>query len=128
MKVLTRFSSFVAVAAFMISTPIFAYTLSGTIPSGPTNETVINLHPLEKGNITFVFSAPPVPAGVRYALTYCIGPKNNPCNSPLSHVVTVTEGEMRTITTDALVFDCSELVVGQGTNVAVPYSVEVTQP
>ena len=116
------------VIASMLSAPAFAYTISGTIPAnGHTVE--IALHqPLKAGNITFTFSAPPVNAGVKYDVGFCVGPRDNPCGSTLSHQVNVPAGETRTFTIDALVFTCNILTAGKGTGVATPYSVEVTQP
>jgi len=114
--------------ASMLSAPAFAYTISGTIPaSGHTVEIALQ-QPLKAGNISFTFSAPPVNAGVKYDVGFCIGPKDNPCGSQLSHDIEVPAGETRTLTIDALVFSCNILVVGKGTGVATPYAVDVTQP
>ena len=119
------------IAACAVSTHAFAYTLSGTIPGATTKGTMvtIDLHkPLQRGNVTFTFKAPPVNAGVGYYVSYCIGPESNPCTSPLSESFEVKAGETRTFTIDALAFSCNVLVAGQGTRVVVPYSVDVTQP
>jgi hypothetical protein len=121
-------SLLVGIAACALSTGAFAYTLSGTIPAGK-NSVTIDLHkPLERGNVSFTFKAPAVNAGVRYDVDFCIGPADNPCGSTLSHAIEVPAGETRTFSIDALVFSCNVLTAGQGTRVAVPYSVEVTQP
>lgn len=116
------------IAACAISTHAFSYTLSGTIPPGKT-PVVIDLHKLlAKGNVSFTFKAPAVNAGVRYDVAFCIGPADNPCGSPLSESISVPAGETRTFSIDALTFSCNVLVAAQGTRVAVPYSVDVTQP
>jgi hypothetical protein len=117
-----------AVAASAFSAQAFAYTISGTIPPGRAT-VPIDLHrPFQAGNITFKFKAPAVNAGVAYDVAFCIGPESNPCGSPLSHAVEVPAGETRTLTIDVLVFSCNVLVAGQGTRVAVPFTVDVTQP
>jgi hypothetical protein len=126
MKTLAH-AAMLGAASCLLATQALAYTLSGTIPPGG-KAVVIDLHKLSEGNITFKFSAPPVSAGVPYKVSFCIGPKDNPCGAPLSHDTEVPAGESRTLTTDALVFSCNELVVGQGTGVTVPYTIEVTQP
>lgn len=121
-------ASIVGLAAGMFAAQAHAYTISGTIPPG-TKPVEITLHkPLQRGNITFTFKAGSVDAGVAYDVGFCIGPESNPCGSLLSHDVEVPAGETRTLTIDALVFSCNILVAGQGTRVAVPYSVEVVQP
>ena len=117
-----------AVAAFLLSAAAHAYTLSGTIPPG-TRQMEIDLHkPLERGNITFTFKAGEVNAGVAYDVAFCIGPESNPCGTLLSHAIQVPAGGSRTFTIDALVFSCNVLTVGQGTRVAIPYTIEVVQP
>jgi len=102
-----------------------AYTISGVIPPGH-DPVVINLHkPIRPGKLTFTFIAPPKNAGVRYALDFCIGPAENPCGRPDSHVVNVPEGEARTESFNSALFSTNVLVVGQGTREAVPYTVQV---
>lgn len=104
-----------AIVACAFTAPALAYTINGTI-----------LHrPLQPSLMRFKFSAPPKNAGVPYALDFCIGPAANPCGLPSSHVINVPEGQERFADFDSALFRTNILVVGQGTRVAVPFSVEV---
>jgi hypothetical protein len=114
-----------AIVACAFTAPAFAYTINGTIPPGRA-PVVIHLHrPLQPSLMRFKFSAPPKNAGVPYALDFCIGPAANPCGLPSSHVINVPEGQERFADFDSALFRTNILVVGQGTRVAVPFSVEV---
>jgi hypothetical protein len=112
------------VVACALSTPALAYTANGVIPTGRKMVVVRLIKPAVPGVWWFRFSAPPVNAGVPYALTYCIGPRANPCNAPGSQVFHVTEGQSQFATVPQATFLTKVLAVGQGTKVPVPYSVE----
>jgi hypothetical protein len=116
----------VAVVACGLPAQAFAYTISGVIPPGKT-PVVIKLHkPIKPGLMKLTFSAPPKNAHVPYALDFCIGPRENPCGLPNDRVVNVPEGQTRSETVDSAIFSHDVLVVGQGTTVAVPFSVQIT--
>ena len=67
------------IAACAFAAPAFAYTLSGTIPPhAPPKSVVLHPHMPLPPLVRLTMSAPPVNAGVSYALTYCIGPAANP--------------------------------------------------
>ena len=124
MKLLTK-ALLVGVLASALSPPAFAYTINGVIPPG-TRPVVIHLRrPIRPVLLRFTFSAPPKNAGVPYALNFCVGLAVNPCGQPTSHVINVPEGQSRNTTFDSNIFNTRILVVGQGTRVAVPYSVRV---
>jgi hypothetical protein len=116
-----------AAAACAFAAPASAYTLAGVIPpSSPPKPVTLNLHqPIPKGLILFIFYAPPVNAGVAYAIDFCIGPAFNPCGLPTSTVVTVPKGQSRHLIVDSSVF-AHIFVAGQGTFKPVPYVVNVT--
>jgi hypothetical protein len=100
-------------------------SISGTLPPGTA--TVVLIQPnKQKGGanrvIKFKFSAPaPTPGG--YALSYCIGPAQNPCGLQTSYVVTVPASEERLAVVDSSIFVNNVLVVGQGTSSPVQYAV-----
>jgi hypothetical protein len=121
--VLKAIAAGIAVGALTV--PAFAYTISGTIPSG-RRSVVINLHkPIPPGFVRLTMTAPPKNAGVPYDLSFCIGPAANPCGLPTDHDFTVPEGQTRVEVVPATFFSGNIFVVGQGTRVAVPYSVQV---
>jgi hypothetical protein len=123
MRILTKF--LIAAAAFSVPATAFAYTLSGVIPPG--RRTVrIELHRPLPPEIHFRFSAPPARVGVKYALSYCIGPESNPCGLPTDKVWTVDEGKTVSAAVPASELTGKVLVVGQGTAKPVPYRVEVS--
>jgi hypothetical protein len=115
------------IAACALASPASAYTINGVIPAG-TTPVVINLRqPIRPGLLRFRFYAPPKNAGVPYAIDFCIGPAFNPCGlpAPTSHVINVPKGQVRSANFDSGIFATNVFVVGQGTRVPVPYSVQV---
>jgi hypothetical protein len=115
----------VGAAACALSAQAFAYTINGVIPPG-TTPVVINLQkPIRPGLMKFRFYAPPKNAGVPYALDFCIGLSVNPCGLPGSHVVNVPKGQVRSAAFPSATFATDVLVVGQGTKVPVPFSVQI---
>jgi hypothetical protein len=115
----------VAVLAGTLPAQALAYTISGVIPPGRTPVVIDLRRPLPRFRVPFTFSAPRTNAGVRYALSFCLGPAANPCGMPTSHVVNVPEGQSRTTSFPTILFGTNILVVGQGTRVAVPFTVQV---
>jgi hypothetical protein len=108
-----------------LATDAFAYTLSGTIPPG-RRPVVLHLHqPLPAGMTILTLSAPPVNAGVPYALGYCIGPASNPCGLPSDWTVNVPAGQSVMQIVPTSIFAGKVFVVGQGTRKPVPYKVDV---
>ena len=116
-----------AAALCAFAGPAAAYTLAGVIPpSSPPKPVVLHLHqPIPKGLILFIFYAPPVNAGVNYAIDFCIGPSFNPCGLPTSTVVSVPRGQSRHLIVDSAIFAHDVFVAGQGTKKPVPYVVNV---
>jgi hypothetical protein len=104
--------------------PASAQTLSGVIPPGKT-VTLSVQRPLIPRPLRFTFSAPPVNAHVRYALSYCIGPRSNPCGLPTDIVVVVPMGATKAATYPSTLFLKNAFVVGQGTRVPTPYRVVI---
>jgi hypothetical protein len=100
-------------------------TLDGTVPVGRAGITIIqpNNELGSTGVVEFKFSAPGTGNG--YALNFCIGPAANPCGTANAYVVTVPEGQSRLAIVNARLFERNELVVGQGTSVPVPFSVQM---
>jgi hypothetical protein len=120
----------VGIFACALPAQVFAFEqLNGTIPAGTAPVVIIQPNKQSSASATgvlkFKFSAPAVNAGVPYALSFCIGPESNPCGLPTSYVVNVPAGEDRLAVVDASIFATNELVVGQGTRVAVPFSVQI---
>jgi hypothetical protein len=124
MKALLK-TTLAGAAACAFAAPAFAYTINGTIPPHePPEPVTIALHqPISPGILKLTFTAPPVNAGVRYVITFCIGPASHPCLLPLS----ILEGQQAVVPVDANLFTTDHYVisVGQGTRVAVPYTLEV---
>jgi len=116
-----------AAALYAFTGPAAAYTLAGVIPpSSPPAPKVLHLHqPIPPGKILFHFFAPPVNAGVAYAIDFCIGPAFNPCGLPTSTVVTVPRGQTRILVVESNIFAHNIFVAGQGTKKPVPYVVNV---
>ena len=103
-----------------------AQTFSGTLPPG-TKERILPVKvPLLPTVWHFKFYAPPVNAGVNYALSFCVGPRSNPCGLPSDIVFTVPKGQTRLATLNSRLFKTKVLTVGQGTRRPVPYSVTIT--
>jgi len=101
-----------------------AITLTGTIPTGQRTVVIIpaNGQTGARGTLKFLFSAPTAGA---YSLSFCIGPAANPCGTPGAYIVNVPGGQQRLAVVDASFFVDKVLVVGQGTSVALPFSVTV---
>jgi hypothetical protein len=113
-------------AVFALATQASAYTLSGTIPPhAPPKSVVLHPHLPLPQLVRLTMSAPPVNAGVSYALTYCIGPVANPCGLPGEWTVEVSAGQTVVRTVPASAFTNKVFVVGQGTKKAVPYKVQI---
>ena len=109
----------------LIAQPAFAaITLNGTVPVGPAGLVLIhaNKQPKSSGVVKFKFSAPTAGA---YAFNFCIGPATNPCGLPTSYVVVVPGGEERLAVVDASFFTDNVLIVSQGTNKPLPFSVTI---
>ena len=124
----TAIKAIVAAAALCaFAAPASAYTLAGVIPpSSPPKPVTLHLHqPIPKGLILFIFYAPPVNAGVAYAIDFCIGPAFNPCGLPTSTVVTVPRGQTRILVVESNIFAHNIFVASQGTKKPVPYVVNV---
>ncbi len=97
--------------------------LSGTLPPGVRSKILAVRLPASAQLMYFRFSAPPVNAGVNYALDYCIGPRPNPCG--LGIAVTVPEGQTRLRWYSSTFIRTRVLTVGQGTAATVPYRVDI---
>jgi hypothetical protein len=114
------------IGACAFAAPAFAYTLSGTIPPhAPPKSVVLHPHIPLPPLVRLTMSAPPVNAGVPYALTYCIGPAANPCGLPNDWAVEVSAGQSVVRTVPASLFAGKVFVVGQGTKKSVPYKVQI---
>jgi hypothetical protein len=102
-------------------------SINGTLPPGTATVVLIQANHQKGGAnrvIKFKFSAPaPAPGG--YALSYCIGPAQNPCGLQTSYVVNVPAAEERLAVVDASIFVNNVLVVGQGTSTPVQYAVSM---
>jgi hypothetical protein len=101
--------------------------LQGMIPPGgaavvvlPPNAHLFPRHVLLK----FLFSAPASTQG-GYSIAFCVGPASNPCGEPTSYVIQVTGGTSSFALIDSDSFVANELVVAQGTNATVPFSVSL---
>jgi hypothetical protein len=101
-------------------------TITGTLPPGRRLAILAVRKPSLVQPLQFRFYAPPVNAGVDYALNFCIGPRANPCGLPSDIVVNVPKGQTRLETFSSDLFATNVLAVGQGTRVSVPYSVTIT--
>ena len=101
-------------------------TLTGTIPTGGKPVVILEPNPALGSAcpcpLKFKFSAPLAGA---YELGFCIGPTANPCGLPSSFVVSVPGGQERLALVDASIFKNNVLVVGQGTNEAIPFAVTI---
>lgn len=102
-------------------------TLNGMVPVGKDGIVILQAHNQtgSTGTIKFKFSAPAFNAGVKYALSFCIGPASNPCGLPTSYVVNVPGGEERLSVIPASTFEKNVLTVGQGTTRPVPFAVTI---
>ncbi len=116
-----------ALCACVLPTPGMAsQTLSGVLPPGTRLKILAVKRPVPPQQMHFRFYAPPVNAGVPYALDFCIGPRANPCGLPSDIVVNVPKGQTRLATYSSALFATKVLAVGQGTARPVPYSVTIT--
>ena len=115
----------VAIAAVLCTQPVSAaLSITGTIPSGRTPVVIIPANPrgVPPGVLKLKFSSPSNGA----TLSFCLGPVANPCGTTSSLVVDVSPGQEKLAVIDAQeFFHGAVLVVGQGTNVAVGYSVSI---
>lgn len=102
-------------------------TLNGIVPVGRAGVVILQAHKQTgtTDTLKFKFTAPSFDAGVKYALDFCIGPSTNPCGLPTSYVVNVPGGEERLAVVPSSVFVNNVLIVAQGTNRPVPYSVTI---
>jgi hypothetical protein len=124
MKVLIK-ALLVGVLVSAVTAPALAYTISGVIPSGPNPVRINFRRPIRPTLMRFTFIAPRRNAGVAYELGFCVGAPANPCGLPTSRTTNVPMGQSRTVTYNSSLFISNILVVGQGTNVALPYMVRV---
>jgi hypothetical protein len=118
-----------AAAAMICSLPAMAMagqTIRGVLPPGHRSAILAVKKPNLVQPLNFRFYAPPVNAGVDYALDFCIGPRSNPCGLPGDIVVNVPMGQTRLATYSSGLFVTNVLVVGQGTRSSVPYLVTIT--
>src|ERR1700761_5658122 len=99
-------------------------TLNGTIPSGGAPVVILeaNGESGADGPIKFKFSAPQAGA---YSLNFCIGAPANPCGTSSSYVVQVPGGQERLALVEAGIFKKNVLVVSQGTDTELPFSVTI---
>ena len=121
---LTAAAMALAFIALTIQPAFSQITLSGTVPVGHAGLVLIqpNNMPKSAGALKFKFAAPQAGA---YAFDFCIGPPSNPCGLATSYVVNVPAGEQRLAVVDASAFISNELVVVQGTNTPLPFSVTI---
>jgi len=118
-------SAMAGAALCALAGPAGAYTINGVIPPGRAPVVIALRRPIRPGVISFEFSAPRVNAGVPYAVDFCLGPRANPCGLPGARVVNVPEGQSRSAAFSSILLTRNVLVAGQGTRVAVPFSVTV---
>lgn len=123
-KSLTAGTASLILVSLMAQSAFAAITLNGTVPVGRAGLVLIqaNKQPKTSGVLKFKFSAPNAGA---YAFNFCIGPAPNPCGLPTSYVVVVHGGEEKLAVVDASVFTNNVLVVAQGTNNPLPFSVTI---
>jgi hypothetical protein len=116
-----------AVCAF--AAPASAYTINGTIPGKTKNMIANHLQkpPSAKGNLKLTFSSPPVNAGVPYVVGFCLAaasaPASNPCGSEVG--LYVLPGQQLIVFVASNFYPNYVVWVGQGTNAAVPYTLDV---
>jgi len=126
MRLGSRFLAGALCACVAPMSAMAAQTFSGTLPPG-TKEKILPVKlALKPTAWHFKFYAPPVNAGVNYALSFCVGPRSNPCGLPSDIVFTVPKGQTRLATLNSTLFKTKVLTVGQGTKKPVPYSVTIT--
>jgi hypothetical protein len=117
------------IAACAFAAPAFAYTINGTIPG---NSPLIAIHlqqpPSPKGFLKLTFSSPPVNAGVPYTVNFCVNFASapHPCSSTtLAAASLIVPGQQAIVFVPASLYPKEVVWIGQGTNVAVPYSLDV---
>ncbi len=65
-------------------------------------------------------------AGVRYDMSFCVGPERNPCGLPTDIVFTIPGGTSQFVLLDASLFDNGNVMtVGVGTTASVEYEVSL---
>ncbi len=101
-------------------------TLSGTLPPGTRSKVLTFRLPARPQALRFQFTAPPVNAGVNYALNFCVGARANSCGLRTDIVFVVPKGQTRFATLSSALFPSRVLTVGQGTRRPVPYLVKIT--
>jgi hypothetical protein len=111
-------------AVCALAAPAFAYTLSGVLAPGQKNR-VLTLRKPIPAFVKLTMTAPPVNAGVDYAIGFCIGPRSNPCGLPDDWTVDVPKGQTVVRVVPGSIFTNKIFVVGQGTAKPVPYRVDV---
>jgi hypothetical protein len=109
----------------MPTTGMATQTLSGVLPPGTRSKVLAFRRPARPQPMRFQFTAPPVNAGVNYALNFCIGAPANPCGLHSDIVVVVPKGQTRSATYSSALFATRVLTVGQGTRRPVPYLVKI---
>ncbi len=116
-----------ALCAWVAPMPAMAgQTFSGVLPPG-TKEKILPVKlPARPTLWHFQFYAPPVNAGVNYALGFCVGPRSNPCGLHTDITFDVLKGQTRTANLSSNLFRTRVLTVGQGTRRPVPYKVTIT--
>ncbi len=126
MRLGTRLFFAALCACILPTTGMASQTLSGVLPSGRQLKILAVRRPAPPQPMHFRFTAPPVNAGVNYALDFCIGPRANPCGLPSDIVVNVPKGQTRLATYSSTLFATRVLAVAKGTRAPVPYSVTIT--
>lgn len=115
----------VAIAAVLSTQPLSAaMSITGTIPTGGAPVVIIATtnRSVPPGVLKLKFSSPSNGA----SLSFCLGLVANPCGLASSLVVRVSPGQEKFAVIDAQEFSHGAvLVVGQGTNVTVGYSVSI---
>lgn len=126
MRLLSRLAAAALCACVAPMSAMAGQTFTGVLPPG-TKEKILPVKvPFLPTVWHFKFYAPPVNAGVNYALSFCVGPRSNPCGLPSDIVFTVPKGQTRLATLNSTLFKTKVLTVGQGTKKPVPYSVTIT--
>ena len=126
----------VGVVACAFAAPAFAYTLTGTIPGVIRGQLPISVaihlqKPPGPGFLKLTLSSPPVNAGVAYDVSFCVGPASAPVTHPCSTASNIGSGFIVLPGQQVIVFVSTNsypndvIWVGQGTFVAVPYSLDV---
>jgi hypothetical protein len=126
MRASNRIFAATAMICALPATAMATQTIRGVLPPGHRSVILAVKKPSLVQPLNFRFYAPPVNAGVDYALDFCIGPRANPCGLPGDIVVNVPMGQTRLGTYSSGLFVTNVLTVGQGTRSSVPYLVTIT--